>query len=181
LASKTGYIFNMSKLEQHHLSESILHKLTPLLLNGCFRFRSLQDANHLAEFFAQACPNPHLAIVGISELLINAIEHGNLGIDSEEKAILQHNNNWLSEIERRLALPEYQHKYAEVEFTRTDTEIHLKVTDQGKGFDWQQYHAPTDPFSTHGRGILMAKKLVFKRLEYSGIGNVVTGVIALQA
>lgn len=159
-------------------------ELSTLLLYGKFHYKHLQEGNLLAQFFAKLCPNPRLAIVGISELLINAIEHGNLGIKSDEKAELQRRNVWLDEIERRLSLPEYKDKLVEVEYSRSKSEIQIKVTDQGDGFDWQAYENqavnPANRLASHGRGILMAKQLVFKKLEYSGRGNVVTGVIALE-
>lgn len=164
-------------------------ELSTLLLYGKFHYKHLHEGNLLAQFFAKLCPNPRLAIVGISELLINAIEHGNLAITSDEKADLQRRNIWLEEIERRLSLPEYKDKLVEVEYTRTQTEIQIKVSDQGDGFDWQTFETeklnnqsldPKSLLASHGRGIMMAKALVFKKLEYSGRGNVVTGVIALK-
>jgi hypothetical protein len=157
-------------------------ELSPLLLHGRFCYRTLHEANLLAQFIAKACPNPRLSIMGISELLINAVEHGNLSIGSEEKAELQHQNKWMEEIERRLNLPENKDKWVEIEIVRNETELRITVTDQGKGFDWQAFEKrhPNDPLSTHGRGILLAKQLVFKSLEYSGKGNIVTGVINLK-
>jgi len=151
-----------------------------LLQKGHFRFRRLSEAHLLAEFLAEACPNPRLAIMGITEILVNAIEHGNLGISYEDKSKLQKEANWLEEIDRRLDQPQHINQFVEVELTRTETEIRIKVTDQGNGFDWQRYQTGThDPLSSHGRGILLAKNLAFKQLEYTGKGNEVTCVIAL--
>lgn len=148
------------------------------LLNGQFRFQTLQEATSLAQFFAAACPDPHTIEMGITEMLVNAVEHGNLGISSEEKAALQQQGTWLEEIERRLHLPQHLHQYVTVAFNKTDTEIQIKITDQGNGFDWQQYEHDS-PLSTHGRGLLLAKKLAFKRVEYSKKGNEVTCVVGL--
>jgi hypothetical protein len=50
------------------------------LVNGVFHFQTLQEANLLANSFAHACPKPEKVILGLSELFINAVEHGNLGI-----------------------------------------------------------------------------------------------------
>jgi len=155
--------------------------LMPLLQQGVFRLRQMAEANLLAECIASHCPNPRLVIVGISELIINAIEHGNLGITFDEKSELQANNTWLSEIEHRLNLPENKHKFVEVAYSRTETEITMTVTDQGKGFDWKKFEPSPDGHApkSHGRGIFLAKNLSFKELYYSGSGNVVTCVIAL--
>ncbi len=45
--------------------------------------------------------------MGLSELLVNAIEHGNLEIGYDEKSRLLQSEGWQGEIDRRLALPEY--------------------------------------------------------------------------
>jgi len=156
-------------------------RILSLLQYGLFRFRQMADANLLAESIACHCPNPRLVVVGISELLVNAIEHGNLGISFDEKSQLQADNTWLNEIERRLQLPENKNKFVEVEYTRTDQEIKIKVTDQGKGFDWKKFESPPadGAHKSHGRGIFLAKNLAFKEFYYSGQGNVVTCVISL--
>lgn len=153
----------------------------PYLIEGRFRFRTLEEARTVAIFVAQACPCPRVAIVGLTEVFINAIEHGNLGISSDEKTELQNSMQWIAEIEKRLALPENRSKYVEVEFFRGEHEIKITVTDHGTGFDWQKNHiiSPEDKHSTHGRGLAMAKDLAFSRQEYVGKGNVVNCYIAL--
>jgi hypothetical protein len=153
----------------------------PLMIKGHFRFQTLEEARSVAIFLAQACPCPRIAIVGLTEVFINAIEHGNLGISSEEKTELQQNMQWIPEIQRRLSLPENMNKFVDVEFIRRETELEIKVTDQGQGFDWQQYQTfeSADKLSTHGRGLAMAKDLAFTKQEYSGNGNVVSCFISL--
>jgi DNA-binding response OmpR family regulator len=153
------------------------------LIEGKFAFRHLTDAHAVANFLSQACPNPRLAIVGISEILINAIEHGNLGISYEEKSHLQDRDLWLKEVERRLTLPENIHKSVEVEYKKTEQEIRILVTDQGQGFNWTKFQNIDSKrvFDNHGRGIVMAKSLVFERLEYHAPGNQVLCVISLHA
>lgn len=154
----------------------------PFLKQGQFRFRTLDEARSVATFLANACPHPRIAAVGLTEVFINAIEHGNLDISSDEKTKLQHNMQWLSEIQKRLALPENIHKYVEVEFHRKENELVITVTDQGKGFNWQQYKTfnPEDTKSTHGRGLAMSKDLAFSRQEYAGKGNIVICYISLN-
>lgn len=156
-------------------------KASNLLSEGHFRFQNLEEAQALTEFLAEICPNKSLAHMGISELFCNAVEHGNLGISAEEKAALQKNGLWLSEINHRLALPENINKWVEVFVTRLPTELHIKVVDQGRGFDWHPYQTNNKNINldTHGRGIIMARDLVFNKLEFSGLGNVVTGIIHL--
>lgn len=152
------------------------------LLKGFFKIRNLDEAYSLSAFLAEGCPDPRMALIGINEILVNAIEHGNLGISFEDKSKLQVEDIWLLEIDRRLNLPQHKNQYVSIELTRNETELILQITDQGHGFDWQKYHTANlrEPLAMHGRGILMAKKLTFKKLEYSGAGNIVTGVISLM-
>ena len=59
-----------------------------------FRFRSLDEAAALAALLSSLCPNPDMAAIGLSELLVNAVEHGNLGITYAEKSTLMSGGNW---------------------------------------------------------------------------------------
>ncbi len=151
------------------------------LISGHFHFRELKEAYALAEFLGKICPNPRLHIMAISEILVNAIEHGNLGISSEEKLLLQKENRWLSEIERRLQLPQHVHQYVNVQVTHSELELRLHIKDDGHGFNWEAYkNKNKDNQSTQGRGILMAQNLAFKSIVYSDKGNEVVCVIALN-
>ncbi len=165
-------------MAENQTSQECLTMVAHLLTKGYFQYRHLNEAHLLAEYLAQACPNPRLATVGIKEILLNAIEHGNLGITSDEKAALQQQGIWIEEIERRLKLPEHIDQIVKVEFTRFPTEIHIKVIDEGSGFNWQN-EINGDLCATHGRGLFIAKNLSFKRLDYSAKGNEVTCVIDL--
>ena len=48
-----------------------------LMVDSCFR--TLDEAKNLAAYIANCFPEPERAIYGLHELLINAVEHGNLG------------------------------------------------------------------------------------------------------
>lgn len=144
-----------------------------LMTQGSFTFKSLDHARMLAAKLANVCPNPNEVVIGLTELMINAVEHGNLGITYEEKSQLTLGNEWENEVVKRLTLPEYKDKYIEVEFVRTKKEIKFVITDQGSGFDWKQYMciSPDRVFDTHGRGIAMANLISFDQIEYLGSGN----------
>lgn len=49
-----------------------------MLLSADFRLRTLEEARRLTLMLSQACPDPKRVVLGLSELLINAVEHGNL-------------------------------------------------------------------------------------------------------
>jgi CheY-like chemotaxis protein len=147
-----------------------------LLKEGLFQFRTLSEARNLATLVAQTCPRPEAALLGLTELLVNAVEHGNLGITYAEKTQLHAESRWEEEVERRLNDPEYGGRVAELQVSvGEDKETTLVVRDQGSGFDWRQYmeFSPERATHTHGRGITMANKLSFDSLEYQGSGNTV--------
>ena len=146
-----------------------------------FQFRFLNEGQALANFLAEACPNPRLAVVGIAEIFINAVEHGNLGISYEEKSTLHSHDNWLQEVEKRLMMPEHKNKLVKVKFERQKDTIKLTIKDEGKGFDWKKFQQldASRVYDNHGRGIVMAKSLAFQSLQYLGNGNEVECVISL--
>jgi CheY-like chemotaxis protein/anti-sigma regulatory factor (Ser/Thr protein kinase) len=146
---------------------------------GIFRFRSLEDGRMLANFFARACPEPGKTVLGLQELLVNAVEHGNLGISYAEKTLLIMREGWHQEIAYRLALPELAEREVEVVFERNDQEIRFTIRDEGVGFDWQKYldFDPERAFDPHGRGIAMARRMSFDSLQYQGNGNTVVATL----
>jgi CheY-like chemotaxis protein/anti-sigma regulatory factor (Ser/Thr protein kinase) len=152
-----------------------------LLHEAVFTFQRIEDAHSLGTFLADACPDPESAVIGLTELLVNAVEHGNLGITYDEKTKLNAAGTWADEVERRLAFPENARKRVEVRFLREDHCLTFTIRDQGSGFDWKSFLdvEPTRAFDTHGRGIAMANRVSFARLQYGGCGNEVTGAVEL--
>lgn len=153
-----------------------------LLQQAQFIYRNLHEGLCLANYLARMCPDPSLVMMGLSELLINAVEHGNLGISCEEKAQLLERGEWMSEIQRRLENPGYKQRYVNVFMERADDCIRFTITDQGMGFNWQNYidFDPLRAFALNGRGIATAKQLVFNNLEYQGRGNRVIATVSLK-
>jgi len=151
------------------------------LNNGVFHFKTIEDACLLANVFAHACPKPDKAILGLRELFINAVEHGNLGITYHEKGELINTNQLSEEIARRLALEENRDKHVEVVFERRPTDFAFTIRDQGVGFDWQRYldFDSERVFDPNGRGIAMARMTSFDSVEYQGNGNTVLATVML--
>lgn len=157
--------------------------VTPLIRRGSYELRTLDEAQSLASYLARLCPQPETAAMGLTELIINAVEHGNLGVSYQEKAALKLEDRWAEEVARRLALPENRDKRVTVDFVRDDKQIAFTVRDQGCGFDWQRYldFDPDRAFDPNGRGIALARSLAFASLSYGGNGSQVTAVVALPA
>jgi CheY-like chemotaxis protein len=152
-----------------------------LLDRAEFSVRTLDEAQRLAAFLAQLCPEPKHAVLGIAELLVNAIEHGNLGISCAEKSALLREDRLVQELARRHELPELRDRRARISVERKPGELVFTVTDEGEGFDYRPFLEldPARAFEPNGRGIALARMMSFKRLEYRGVGNVVTASIAL--
>lgn len=152
-----------------------------LLHEAVFTFQTVNEAHALGAILANVCPDPETAVIGLTELLVNAVEHGNLGITYEEKSALNANRRWAAEVERRLALPENAAKRVEVRFAREADRIRFTIRDQGPGFDWRRFLEvdPQRAFDSHGRGIAMANHVSFNHLEYIGCGNAVIGTVEL--
>jgi len=147
-----------------------------LLQNASFKFKNLEDVRAISSLVACACDDVEKVAMGLTEIMINAIEHGNLGIGYEEKSVLRKEDKWESEIDRRLTLPEYKEKFATIDVINGAKGVTYKVIDQGNGFDWNEFmEFDTDRvMHNHGRGIAMANQLYFTRLEYLGKGNEVS-------
>lgn len=144
--------------------------------SSLFHLRTLTDAEAIAHVLSHLYPAPMEAFTGLRELMVNAVEHGNLGISYEEKTVLNNEGRWEDEVARRLSLPEHRDKYATVTAERSADEIRVRIQDCGKGFDWQKYMVidVQRALDNHGRGIAMAHALSFDGLLYEEPGNIVT-------
>ncbi len=144
-----------------------------LVTSAQYELRTLQEARLLATHLSQFFPQPGRAVFGIIELLVNAVEHGNLALDYGDKSKLLRSGAWESEVLRRLELPEYRERRVRVDLKKLPDCTRLTVTDEGDGFDWRPYLEiqPERVFDLHGRGIAMSRMTSFDTIEYHGRGN----------
>lgn len=144
-------------------------------------FVTLDDVASLVPVLAGMCPAPEVAAPGLSDLMVNAVEHGNLGVTYQEKSLLKWEGDWEGEILRRLALPQFGGRVATVRAERTANAVLFTITDQGDGFAWEKFlnFDPDRAFDPNGRGIAMARMMSFATLEYQGKGNVVVASVNL--
>lgn len=166
---------------RHRLHEHI--NSLQFLSRGEFHIHSIEDAGQLAAFLALACPNADQAVLGISELLINAVEHGNLGLSYADKARLKREDCWQSEISRLLKQPENAAKRVRVAFERSRDRITLRIEDEGSGFEWQDYLelSPERACDPNGRGIALARMMSFGNITYEGCGNIAVATIFFES
>jgi CheY-like chemotaxis protein/anti-sigma regulatory factor (Ser/Thr protein kinase) len=170
VAAAVGFHTERSQLEREISEHADSYKL---LVNGEFHFRTLDEARQLTLLLSRACPDPQRVALGLSELLVNAVEHGNLSISYGDKTRLLRAGRWQEEIDARLRDPRYQHRVVTVNFVSVADEVRIRIKDQGAGFDWQPFleFSAERAFDPHGRGISMARMMSFDSVEYQGNGN----------
>jgi anti-sigma regulatory factor (Ser/Thr protein kinase) len=145
---------------------------------AAYRLRTLQEVESLPEILANCFPMPEYIRLGLSEIILNALEHGNLGMGSEAKEKLPSASDWHREIERRQALPENQQKEVIVECWKTPDYSFFEIRDSGQGFNWRRYTNPEyDAKHASGKGIMVAQQLCFDALLYNEKGNQATCII----
>ena len=114
--------------------------------------------------------------IGLQELLINAIEHGNLDISNKDKQELLDRGDYNKILKGRMQLPEYREKFVDIKILSTPEHLKITIEDMGKGFDPSTIPDPENPenfLKESGKGILMAIH-AFDKVEYNEVGNCVT-------
>ena len=169
------------RLHEKSLHESLREgrQIFNLMSFGRFKIHNLRECYLVASQVAHFCPTPHRVVTGISELLVNALEHGNLKIGYQEKSRLMRTGMWRVEIERRLNASDNFGRYIELEFEVAVDTVQIRIRDQGSGFDWTPYmnFDPDRAFDPHGRGIAVARLSSFDDLKYIGKGNEVIATV----
>jgi len=174
-------ISDFSEKKELSIDNQHYSKMLGFLQNGEFIFKTLEEARILSKYITTLFPSPDRVSLGISEMLINAVEHGNLGITYNEKTDLNNSGQWENEVIRRQSLDTNKGKNIIVNYTKNDTEIILRIEDEGKGFDWKEYLeiSPSRATDNHGRGIAMSRLMSFDEIKYNNLGNVVECVVRL--
>jgi two-component system, cell cycle response regulator len=163
------------------ISELNRHGAALKAMSNCqIEVQTLTEAEDTACFLASCFPDPERLVAGLMELLVNAVEHGNLGITYEEKNKLLTAGNWREELDRRAELPEHSAKKVDVVYQHKEEGYLVQITDAGAGFDWKRYwHInPARATASHGRGIARARLMAFDRMAYNDSGNRVTVMVA---
>ncbi|HMU83914.1 MAG TPA: response regulator [Leptospiraceae bacterium] len=165
----------------HKTSTVRLSDYESLLTELSFRFSTVSQAGALSQLLAEYCPSPDAARLGLHELLVNAIEHGNLEISHAEKSKLLGEGTLPDEMARRQNVAPYANRSASVRMIRTSEEVRFIIRDQGPGFNYKAFlNLSADrAFAQHGRGIALARSLSFDHLSYVPPGNEVHGRITV--
>ncbi len=112
--------------------------------------------------------------LGLSEIIINAIEHGNLEISFDEK--VETLKDGMDALERlrgsRRGNPDLGRRKVMIESFVGGGSIFWTITDEGGGFDFEKLLDPNETCNLEtpcGRGIFLAR-MQFDSLEFSKSG-----------
>lgn len=114
-----------------------------------------------------------------SELITNALEHGNLEIDSQEKTEwLESGGDMIKLIQKKSMDPRFANRKIKISYAIGHSTSKFTIKDDGNGFDWKAHLAKKEADETmlHGRGISLSKSIVHS-LTYNEKGNAVTFTI----
>jgi CheY-like chemotaxis protein len=113
--------------------------------------------------------------IGIEEMVINAIEHGNLGISFIEKCAAIEQGKFGDLLAARLRLGTVREKKVRISSKLTQEYFRISITDDGEGFDWRNLPEllPENLFAYAGRGIFLTK-IYYDEVIYNEKGNEVT-------
>jgi two-component system, sensor histidine kinase LadS len=125
-----------------------------------------------------------LVRIALREMIINAIEHGNLGISYREKSQAMIDDSYFEFVAKRRLAPECRDRRVTVSFSVEDDRLVYVITDEGNGFDHKKIvgnrsRDANRHMLAHGRGISMAKN-IFDSVRFNKKGNQVRLVKKFQ-
>ena len=144
-----------------------------LATSAQFEIKNTQEALNLSTAIASLAASPDKVSIAILELIMNAIEHGNLGIGYEKKKELSIIDMLDDEIEKRLNAPENKDKRVYISLKLTPEEIILTICDEGQGFNWRKFKEfdPVRLMEPNGRSIAIINNLIDVHVQYHEPGN----------
>lgn len=113
--------------------------------------------------------------LGLREIILNAIEHGNLNISFSEKTTYVENGTYFDFFSKRRKDPKYANRKVYIDYSFNNNKVEYRIKDEGDGFDYKDVIKNNTNFAntemlSHGRGITITKN-VFDKVKYIGNGN----------
>jgi DNA-binding response OmpR family regulator len=119
------------------------------------------------------CSDIELLKIALGEIVLNAVEHGNLNISMKEKSEAVNNSNYQEILEKRKADPHYTSRVVVIKVHMEKDILIYHVIDEGNGFDYNREFDP-DPSAHIGSGLGMQIAInFFSEVIYEGRGNMV--------
>ena len=152
------------------------NELTDLMINGLFSIRDTNDALSLSSAISSLAADAHETSIALLELLINAIEHGNLEIGYSLKKELSMADRVDEEVEKRLSSEEYKNRRVLVQVNNMINDVEVVISDEGKGFNWNEFMEfdPIRFLEPNGRTIAIINNLLKVEIQYFEPGNKVS-------
>ena len=159
----TGYL--VQETQKHQIDNQIItvDDICKRLTRNLIRYTSENIRNQI--------------LLGLREIVLNALEHGNLEIDFKQKTEALENRSYMQLLNSRLQEPKFNKRKITIEYTLKPKKVSYVVKDEGKGFNFeyfeQQKHqkkSKNKPLPLHGRGIMMTKN-VFDQVIYKNKGT----------
>jgi len=114
--------------------------------------------------------------LALDEVLNNAIMDGSLEVDSSLRDEEGGNRKFEEVIAQRENEPKYADRRIEIQADYTEKRAVFKITDPGRGFDYNALPDPTSPenlLREHGRGLLLVQCFM-DEIKFNKPGNEVT-------
>lgn len=113
--------------------------------------------------------------IALQEIIINAIEHGNLEISFKDKSKFLENGINIEDIIKKYSKKEkYSDRKVTITYCNNKNKVIYKIKDEGKGFNWKntvkKIIKKDNLMLEHGRGLLLANKY-FDKLKFNEKGN----------
>lgn len=121
----------------------------------------------------------------LQELLLNAVEHGNLEIRYQDKRRAIAEDRFEQLVAQRLAQPAFSQRNVSIQvlYERGAHSLRFRIADEGRGFQWRTYlRRGADACSSedaNGRGIFLVHSF-FPDMTYNETGNEVTLLVPLN-
>jgi PAS domain S-box-containing protein len=114
----------------------------------------------------------------LREIVVNAVEHGNLRIGFDEKSASMRAGRYFELLQERRLDPRYRSLKVAVEYSVSAARATFRVTDEGSGFDYGKYvkgaeAGPDADLLEHGRGLFITLG-AFDKVLFNDKGNQVT-------
>lgn len=115
--------------------------------------------------------------ISLREMIINAIEHGNLAVTYDEKTKAQAENRYREFIKERQRDPRYRDRKVRIDYLLSPSKVLYRIEDMGSGFDHEAMRKKraaqvNEDGHEHGRGIMMTEQ-AFDEIRYNKKGNIV--------
>jgi PAS domain-containing protein len=114
----------------------------------------------------------------LREVVVNAVEHGNLRIDFDEKSRAMREGRYFELLQERREDPRFRRLRVIVEYSVSASRATFRVTDEGPGFNHAEYvrgpgEEPDPGLLEHGRGLYITMS-AFDRVLFNEKGNQIT-------